>query len=88
VLTLFHFSWYISGYVNLGTDLWDLQTRTAGDYTCETQISKEQNMQFYRSLTQEQITAGAPLLLMKVEMMQQLEEHLRSKVPDDQKSQI
>ena len=55
------FSWYLKNYVELDTKLWDLQTRTAGDYTVEVPITKEQNLKFYRLMTPEQKQSGAPL---------------------------
>ena len=55
------FSWYLKNYVELDTKLWDLQTRTAGDYTVEVPITKEQNLKFFRQMTPEQKQSGAPL---------------------------
>lgn len=56
-----NFSWYLKNYVELDTKLWDLQTRTAGDYTVEVPITKEQNLKFFRQMTPEQKQSGAPL---------------------------
>lgn len=79
------FSWYLKGYVELDTKLWDLQTRTAGDYTVEVPITKEQNIKFLKQMTQEERKSGAPLMQMKLKMIEELKTFLQSKVNDTEK---
>ena len=69
MLMTLHFMWYIDCQVQLSTDLWDLQTRTAGDYTVETEITKQHNVNFYNTLTQQEMNNGAPLMLMKIKLI-------------------
>jgi hypothetical protein len=56
--------------VKLDTDLWDLQTRTAGDYTVEVPIPKEINLKFFKNMTPQEKEQGAPLMLMKTKMIE------------------
>jgi hypothetical protein len=82
------FSWYLKNYVDLDTKLWDLQTRTAGDYTVEVPINKEQNLKFLKSMTTEEKLMGAPLMLMKQKMNEELINYLKTKVKNEDKDRI
>lgn len=73
-----NYSWYIQEYVDVETKLWDLQTRTAGDYTVEVPMTRQMLTNFYMSLTPHEKTLGAPLFQMKTKMMASLEEILRA----------
>ena len=77
VLLLFSFSDYGRKSAKYDTRLWDLQTKTVGDYTLEVHLTKQQVIHFYSSLTYEEKHTFAPLYIMKVKMAEEMESQLK-----------